>query len=81
MVDIHNYKRQLENQIVLVQKSIISPENKLLAIKFKDYLISEGIGVAKITRYLLDVRKLDRILNKKFPRSTWNYRPLLSFLR
>ncbi|MEK6916018.1 MAG: tyrosine-type recombinase/integrase [Nanoarchaeota archaeon] len=66
MVDIHNYKRQLENQIVLVQKSIISPENKLLAIKFKDYLISEGIGVAKITRYLLDVRKLDRILNKKF---------------
>ena len=66
-IDLHNYKRQLERQIELIQLSQeMSPENKQVALAFKDYLLSEGIGVAKIGRYLLDIRKFSRMLNKLF---------------
>ena len=42
-MDLHNYKRQLERQIELVQSDIrISKENKKTALEFKDYLLSEG---------------------------------------
>ena len=64
-MDIHNYKRQLERQIELIQESkTISKRNKETIFKFKDYLISEGIGIAKIGRYMLDLRKFDSMLNK-----------------
>lgn len=64
--DLHNYKRQLERQIELIHLSQeMSPENKQSALAFKDYLLSEGIGVAKIGRYLLDVRKKNRLVLMK----------------
>ena len=66
-MDIHNYKRQMERQIILVQESNeISKENKNTILTFKDYLLSEGIGAAKIARYILDLRKFNRMLNKPF---------------
>lgn len=66
-VDLHNYKRSMERQIELVQESTdISKENKASIIAFKDYLLSEGIGVAKIGRYILDLRKFSRMLKKPF---------------
>lgn len=70
-MDIHNYKRQLERQIELVQlDGRISRGNKKFALEFKDYLLSEGIGVAKIGRYLLDVRKFAIMLQKPFDTAT-----------
>lgn len=66
MVDIHNYKRQFERQIELIKESSMIQKNKDTALDFKDYLLSEGIGVAKIGRYLLDIRKFDVILKKPF---------------
>ena len=64
-MDIHNYGRQLERQIELLKEdSKISKENKKTSIEFKDYLLSEGIGVAKIGRYILDLRKFAKILSK-----------------
>jgi integrase/recombinase XerD len=66
-MDIHNYKRQFERQIELLKEDEnILQVNKDISLNFKDYLISEGIGVAKIGRYLLDVRKFSKILNKPF---------------
>lgn len=66
-MDIHNYKRQFERQVELLKEDEnILQVNKDSAIKFKDYLISDGIGVAKIGRYLLDVRKFSKMLNKPF---------------
>lgn len=48
-MDIHNYRRQFERQIELIKESkTISKVNKETALNFKDYLLSEGIGVAKI---------------------------------
>jgi site-specific recombinase XerD len=64
-MDLHNYGRRLERQLKLVQaEAEISPANKKQIFKFKDYLLSEGIGVAKIARYMIDARKFCRMLNK-----------------
>jgi len=66
-MDIHNYKRQFERQVEIIQESKeISQDNKECALNFKDYLLSEGLGFAKIGRYLLDVRKFSRLLGKNF---------------
>jgi len=70
-MDIHNYKRQFERQLELIDDNKdISKENKQIIIQFKDYLLSEGIGFAKIGRYLLDLRKYALILKKPFPDAT-----------
>ncbi|MEI6731400.1 MAG: tyrosine-type recombinase/integrase, partial [archaeon] len=66
-MDIHNYKRQFERQIeLIIESDKLSKKNKEVALKFKDYLLSEGIGLAKIGRYLLDVRKFNDLLGKPF---------------
>jgi len=70
-MDIHNYKKQLERQLELAKKQEnISQENKNKIVEFSDYLLSEGIGVAKIGRYLIDLRKFAVMLNKPFEDAT-----------
>jgi integrase/recombinase XerD len=66
-MDIHNYKRQYERQVELLKEDKkILQVNKEISLKFRDYLLSEGIGVAKIGRYLLDIRKYAKMLKKPF---------------
>lgn len=70
-MDIHNYKKSFERQIELLKEDeSILQENRDEGIRFKDYLISEGIGVARIGRYLLDIRKFAKLLNKPFKDAT-----------
>lgn len=69
-MDIHNYKGQLERTVERVGESAdISEINKKLILEFKDYLLSEGIGLAKINRYLIDAIKYARILDKPIKKS------------
>jgi len=64
-IDIHNYKGRLERSIARITKSDdISKENKDTILKFKDYCLSEGIGAAKIDRYLGDAKKYTLMLKK-----------------
>lgn len=64
-MDIHNYKGQLEGTISRLEKSgEISSANKKLILNFRDYLLSEGIGIAKINRYLIDASKYAKLLHK-----------------
>ncbi|MDP3881973.1 MAG: tyrosine-type recombinase/integrase [Nanoarchaeota archaeon] len=66
-MDIHNYKRQLERQTDIIKESKdLLEENKAIALRFKDHLLSEGIGAPKIVRYLIDIRKLNSMLRKPF---------------
>ena len=66
-MDIHNYKKLFERTLERVKESKeISEENKRIIVGFKDYLLSEGIGIAKINRYLQDLIKLSKMLNKTF---------------
>ncbi len=47
--DIHNYKGRFESTLQKIKDSKeINDENKEIIFNFKDYLLSEGIGFAKI---------------------------------
>jgi site-specific recombinase XerD len=66
-MDLHNYRRQYEAQIRLAkQDSQISEENKKWIFKFADYMLSDGISYGKVGRYVLDIRKLAKMLPKPF---------------
>jgi len=57
MTDIHNYRRRLEREEELIKHSPKIPEvNKLTILKFKRDLLAEGVGIARIARYLQTLR-------------------------
>ncbi|MBU0466928.1 MAG: tyrosine-type recombinase/integrase [Nanoarchaeota archaeon] len=66
MTKIHNFERDLKRVVERIEKSKIQTENKSKIFEFKDYLLSEGIGYARITKYLQQLIKVDERLNKKF---------------
>ncbi len=71
MVNIHNYERTFERTLERVNTSCeISEENRKHILGFKDYLLSEGIGIAKIVRYFGDLMKFNRLLGKRFDLAT-----------
>lgn len=64
-MDIHNYKARFERTLQRIKEADdISKENKEILLKFKDYGLSEGIGLAKLERYLYDLMKYVRMLKK-----------------
>ena len=67
MVSIHNYEQRFKRTLERIQNSReLSEENRKIIMDFKDYLLSEGIGLAKIERYLGDMIKFSRLLEKSF---------------
>lgn len=70
MVDIHNYERNLELALKILKDLPISTSNKEDIIAFKDYCFSEGLSIAKIIRYVYDLRKLAEWLEKDFRTAT-----------
>ncbi|MFH1311425.1 MAG: tyrosine-type recombinase/integrase [Nanoarchaeota archaeon] len=59
--DIHNYKRILDRLIERITfEENFSKANKNTALKFKDELLSQNIGLAKTGRYLQDIIWLNR---------------------
>jgi integrase/recombinase XerD len=70
-MDIHNYKRSFERIVDRIKQSEnISKENKNTILNFKNYLLSENIGTAKIERYLFDLMKYSKMLDKSFERAS-----------
>lgn len=71
MVGIHNYEQDFKRHLERIEedKSILKA-NKSWAYKFKDRLLSEGIGLCKINRYLYDVEKCSKILGKPFEKAS-----------
>lgn len=64
-MDLYNHKRQLERTIERINTSKeISEENKKIILDFKNYLLSEGIGQARVNRYLMDTLKFNSMLGK-----------------
>ena len=68
-MDIHNYKRRFERAVERIKEAVDIPEeNKEIILKFKNHCLSDGIGIAKIDRYLgEDLAKYSRMLKKLFP--------------
>ena len=50
--DLHKFNERLKREIELLEKSKIVEENKKLILKFKRDLIVEGVGIARIGRYM-----------------------------
>ncbi len=79
---IHNFERnfkriveRIENPESVVKnknapKYKISQTNKNALLEFKDYLISEGIGYAKITKYLQELIVIDNLFCRPFEQAT-----------
>jgi site-specific recombinase XerD len=66
-LDIHNFNGQLERLIKLIHETKdISEENKAFIVKFKDFLLSEGVGVPRITSYIHYARKYAIMIKKPF---------------
>jgi integrase/recombinase XerD len=66
-MDIHNYNKQFQRTLERIKESVdFSKENKKIAVEFKDYLLSENIGLSKINRYMLDLMKYNKMLGKGF---------------
>src|SRR3989338_5237059 len=71
MVNIHNYERMIATTLERIRRSSeLSEANREFILCFKDYLQSDGIGIAKINRYLGDLMKFNRLLGKQFDKAT-----------
>jgi integrase/recombinase XerD len=69
MVDIHNYKKRLDSTLKRIKRSKlveISRQNKKDIFDFHNSCFSEGIGAAKIQRYVFDLSKVAKLLKKDF---------------
>ena len=66
-MNIHNYERRYERVLERIKTNPnISEQDKKIILKFNDYCLSDGIGIAKIERYLGDTMKFSGMLKKPF---------------
>lgn len=68
--NIHNYDRRLENTLVRINNSSIEDKNKVLLLRFYNYMILKDLSIAKIERYLYDAHRFCLMLNKDLENST-----------
>jgi len=64
-IDIYNQERQFERVLKKLEVSKISKHNKKIIDKFKNTCIIEGVGKARIQRYLYDLIKIGEFFGKK----------------
>jgi integrase len=67
LLDAHNYKRRIELFFARLDKNeAICAEDKEILLKYRDYLVSEGITLGRVGKYLTDLRKASELLGIKF---------------
>ncbi len=70
-VDLYNYKRKLKRKIEMIRGlKDISKDSRDRVLKFQRDRIAEGIGHARILRYLDDLPRIARFLGKEFEMAT-----------
>lgn len=70
-MSFYNHKTQFENNLKRINTSgELLEKNKILTLNFKDYLLSEGLSVQRINRYISDLFKYNKILGKPFDEAT-----------
>ena len=65
-IDIHNYDRLLAKTMVRMKSSIISEKNKNAIGKFGDHCFANGIGKARVIKYVQTLKTLALWLKKDF---------------
>ncbi|MCK5321538.1 tyrosine-type recombinase/integrase [Candidatus Pacearchaeota archaeon] len=67
MQDIHNYKRTLERLIERIEnEEKFSPEDRKIALSFKDDLLANNLSLPKVARYLQHMIWFNRTFKKNF---------------
>ncbi len=69
-MDLHNYKRRFERTLERIEESDISADDKEVIWMFKDYCLTQNISWGKTERYLGDIVKLSRMLNRPIRKAT-----------
>jgi site-specific recombinase XerD len=66
-LDAHNYARRIETFFLRIDKTQeIPPNDKVILRRYRDYLISEGISLGRVAKYLSDLRKAAVLLAKNY---------------
>jgi len=66
-LDAHNYQKRVERFFERLDKDSRMPEkDKAILSKYRDYLVSEGITLGRVGKYLTDLRKASELLAKCF---------------
>ena len=69
--DIYKYGERLERKISQIEKDKeISAHNRKKILEFQNHCIAQGIGKARVLRYLNDLPKLAKLLKKNFEKVT-----------
>jgi site-specific recombinase XerD len=67
---IHDYKRESDLQLKILEESNISAKNKRLIKDFYECCLNDGIGYARMTKYLCILRQIASVLKKDFDKAT-----------
>jgi len=65
-VDIHNFLGELEACFNKIKKSKISESNKKAIFNFQEQCLAEGLGTARILKYVQTLYQLSLLLRKNF---------------
>jgi integrase len=66
-LDAHNYRRRIELFFEKLENNeTMSEGDKETLKKYRDYLISEGITLGRVGKYLTDLKRVSAILGKPF---------------
>lgn len=66
-LDAHNYARRIDTFFLKIDRTHdISPQNRDVLLSFRDYLISEGISLGRVAKYLTDLKKAAVLLEKEY---------------
>ncbi len=65
-LDAHKYKERIERFFEKLEDSPMNEEDKKILDKYRDYLVSEGITLGRVAKYLHDLNKASGLLGKKF---------------
>src|SRR3989344_5333769 len=66
MIDVHGYKRRVENALVRIESSQIIEFNKNKIKEFYRYCLTNGIGYGKLQTYLIYLTNISKIVDKNF---------------
>lgn len=67
---VYNYPRTLERELTKLKTNSLGKENSETILRFYRQLRAEGLGIARIIKYLSTLRRISSTLNKPFKEAT-----------
>lgn len=65
-MDVHNYRRRLEQSVNKILSSDMPQENKDALADFKSHLSAKGLSIARVEHYVFHLSRIYRFIGKRF---------------